>query len=225
MNANVGDILSREQSLYLQNKFQGHSDDHLTAYPVQVQGMQAYRNTPDNKFLALGGNQELHHKIIVQTLEPCYRNLSEDDAVELTRYIQEDLGFAVGNNARNHMSMDTPDHKDIHKYAVSLGAQITPATHRTKNYKDPFLGELMSATGNSSDLNQAKMAATLFLQKVQPPMEEYIDDLKTARDFGDEVEKGNVFEAIESLPAGNKRVNQMIEGSNAISNVLRRTRS
>ena len=56
-------------------------------------------------------------------------------------------------------------------------------------------------------------------------MVERIDDLKTARDFRDEVDKGNIFEAIMSLPSGNKDVNQMIEGTRQLGDVMRRLRT
>ena len=212
--------LTREQSIAKQNLFQGHSDDHLTAYPLQVQGPQMYRDTADNRFLKLGNGQELHHKVIIQSLEPFYRGLNESESIELTRYIQEDLGIAIGNNARNHMPMDVPDHKDIHKLAVSIGAQ----PNNIGKFMDPEIEQLMQVAA-SSGLEGSKQTARIFLGKVLPQMEERIDDLKTARDFSDEVNKGNVFEAIQSLPSNNKEVNQMIEGSKVLDLVLRRLRT
>lgn len=212
--------LSREQNIAKQNLFQGHSDDHLTAYPVQVQGPRMYRETADNSFLKLNKGQELHHKVIIQSLEPCYRGLNDAEAIELTRYIQEELGVAIGNNARNHMPMDVPDHKDIHRLAVSIGAQ----PNNIGKFMNPEIEQLMQVAA-SSGLEGSKQCAKLFLDRVLPDMEERIDDLKTARDFSDEVNKGNVFEAIMSLPAGNKDVNQLIQGSEALDLVLRRLRT
>ena len=212
--------LSREQNIAKQNLFQGHSDDHLTAYPVQVQGPRMYRDTADNRFLKLNKGQELHHKVIIQSLEPCYRGLNDAEAVELTRYIQEDLGVAIGNNARNHMPMDVSDHKDIHRLAVSIGAQ----PNNIGKFMNPEIEQIMQVAAVSG-LEGSKQCAKAFLSRVLPNMEERIDDLKTARDFGDEVNKGNVFEAIMSLPAGNKDVNQLIQGSEALDLVLRRLRT
>ena len=212
--------LSREQNIAKQNLFQGHSDDHLLAYPYQVQGPQMYRDTADNRFLKLNKGQELHHKVIIQGLEPCYRGLNDAEAIELTRYIQEDLGVAIGNNARNHMPMDVPDHKDIHRLAVSIGGQ----PNNIGKYMDPEIEQIMQVAA-TADLEGSKQCAKAFLGKVLPQMEERIDDLKTARDFGDEVNKGNVFEAIMSLPAGNKDVNQLIQGSETLDLVLRRLRT
>jgi len=187
---------------------------------MQVQGRQMYRDTADNRFLKLGKGQELHHKVIIQGLEPCYRGLNDAEAVELTRYIQEDLGVAIGNNARNHMPMEVSDHKDIHRLAVAIGAQ----PNNKGNYMVEEIEEIMQVAG-PADLEGSKQCAKAFLGKVLPDMEERIDDLKTARDFKDEVEKGNVFEAIASLPAGNKEVNQLIEGSQVMDLVMRRLRS
>ena len=212
--------LSRAETIAKQNLFQGHSDDHLIAYPVQVQGNQMYRETPDNKFLKLGKGQELHHKVIIQGLEPCYRGLNDAEAIELTRYIQEDLGVAVANNARNHMPMDVQDHKDIHRLAVAIGAQ----PNNQGKYMVEGVDEIMQVAAVSG-LEGSKLAAKAYLEKVMPAMEERIDDLKTARDFIDEVEKGNVFEAIESLPANNKDVNQLIQGSEVLDLVMQRLRS
>ena len=211
-------MLSREETINLQNKFQGHSDDHLTAYPVQVQGQQMYRDTADNRFLKLRDGEELHHKVIIQTLEPFYRGLDDSESVELTRYIQQDLGIAVGNNARNHMPMNIDDHKDIHRLAVEIGAQVAPATFNTGNFKDPALGRLLEYAGTAG-LEESKDLARIFLGKVMPQMEERIDDLKAARDFQEEVDKGYVFDAIQSLPANNKDVNELVKRSSALERV------
>ena len=212
--------LSRDETIAKQNLFQGHSDDHLTAYPVQVQGNQMYRETPDNTFLKLGKGQELHHKVIIQGLEPCYRGLNDSEAIELTRYIQEDLEVAVANNARNHMPLDVADHKDIHRLAVAIGAQ----PNNQGKYMVEGVNEIMQVAAVSG-LEGSKLAAKAYLNKVMPAMEERIDDLKTSRDFIDEVEKGNVFEAIQSLPTNNKDVNQLIQGAEVMDLVMRRLRS
>ena len=213
--------LSREDNIAKQNLFQGHSDDHLTAYPAQVQGRQMYRETADNRFLKLGKGQELHHKVIIQSLEPCYRGLNAEQSVELTRFIQEELGVAIGNNARNHMPMDVPDHKDIHRLAVAIGGQ----PNNQGKYMVPEVDKVMQLAANSTDLDVKKACAKQFIDTVQPQMVERIDDLKTARDFRDEVDKGNIFEAIMSLPSGNKDVNQMIEGTRQLGDVMRRLRT
>ena len=55
-----------------------------------------------------------------------------------------------------------------------------------------------------------------------PQMEERIDDLKTARDFIDEVEKGNIFEAIQSLPDNNADVAKLVQRSTALNRVKQR---
>ena len=179
-----------------------------------------YRDTADNRFLKLNKGQELHHKVIIQSLEPCYRGLNDAEAVELTRYIQEELGIAIGNNARNHMPMDLADHKDIHRLAVAIGAQ----PNNKGRYMLDEIEQIMQVAG-TADLEGSKKCAKAFLERVMPQMEERIDDLKTARDFSDEVNKGNVFEAIMSLPSNNATVNQMIEGSEALDLALRRLRT
>ena len=215
-------MLSRDENITLQNKFQGHSDDHLTAYAQQVQGPRMYRNTPENEFLKLNKGEELHHKVIIQTLEPFYRGLNDTEAVEMTRYIQEDLGIAIANNARNTIPMYIDDHKDIHRLAVAIGAQINnPDTYKTGNFKDPEIGKLLTVAGEAG-LNESKELVGVFLNKVMPQMEERIDDLKTARDFVDEVEKGNIFEAIQSLPDNNADVAKLVQRSTALNRVKQR---
>ena len=215
-------MLSRDETITLQNKFQGHSDDHITAYEQQVQGPRMYQDTPENKFLKLNKGDELHHKVIIQSLEPFYRGLNDSEAIELTRYIQEDLGIAIGNNARNHIPMYIDDHKDIHRLAVEIGAQINnPNTYKTGNFKDEEIGKLLIVAAKAG-LNESKELAGIFLNKVMPIMEERIDDLKTARDFSDEVEKGNIFEAILSLPDNNSDVAKLVQRSKALKKVKQR---
>ena len=150
---------------------------------------------------------------------------TEAEAVEMSRFIQEDLGFAVGNNARNHIPLDVADHRNIHKYAVDIGAQIAPKTHETGNYNDTAIGQMMAAAG-SSNLDHKKIAVSNFLRSVQPRMEAYIDDLVTAREFGNQIiDRGEVFEAIMNLPEGNPRVAQMVMGLDNIGAITRRVKS
>ena len=111
-----------------------------------------YRDTADNRFLKLGKGQELHHKVIIQSLEPCYRGLNDEQSVELTRFIQEELGVAIGNNARNHMPMDVSDHKDIHRLAVSIGGQ----PNNQGKYMVPEVDKVMQLAANSTDLEEKK---------------------------------------------------------------------
>ena len=221
-------MLARGQTIAKINSLQGHSNDHLRAYPAQIQGEGMYKRAPEDAILELQKGQELHHKVIIQNLEPCYRNLNDKDANELTRFIQEDLGYAVGNNARNLIPMDKEDHtggqNSIHSYAVKIGAQISPDTFRTRNYKDTAIGELMESAGNGN-LDHKKLCAETFIREMQPRLDAYTNDVLSARDFSNEVNKGNVFEAIMSMPEGNQRVADLIGGLEALDLVFKRLRS
>tara|TARA_R100001463_G_scaffold72488_1_gene126343 strand:+ start:99 stop:764 length:666 start_codon:yes stop_codon:yes gene_type:complete len=221
-------MLARGQTIAKINELQGHSNDHLIAYPNQIQGQGRYVRAPEDALLELQKGQELHHKVIIQNLEPCYRNLNQEDANELTRFIQEDLGYAVGNNARNLIPMNKEDHtggqNSIHSYAVKIGAQIPPGTFRTGNYKDTAIGEMMESAGDAN-LEHKKLCAATFIREMQPRLDAYTNDVLSARDFSDEVNKGNVFEAIMSLPDKNQRVADLVGGLEALDLVFKRLRS
>lgn len=117
------------------------------------------------------GNEEAHHKGILETLDLLYRGLSKEEAAELTGHLNQYHG--MGNDILNLINIPKEIHTGpdgIHPWAIEKGYQYH------SNYKPKGLvKELMEAS--EMPLPYRKHVGERYLTQAVPAMENKINEL------------------------------------------------
>ena len=117
------------------------------------------------------GNEEAHHKGILETLDLLYRGLSKEEAAELTGHLNQYHG--MGNDILNLINIPKEIHTGpdgIHPWAIEKGYQYH------SNYKPRGLvKELMEAS--EMPLPYRKHVGERYLTQAVPAMENKINEL------------------------------------------------
>ena len=117
------------------------------------------------------GDEEAHHKGILETLDLLYRGLNRDDAAELTGHLNQYHG--MGNDILNLINLPKDIHTGadgIHPWAIDKGYQYH------SNYKPKGLvEEIMEAS--EMPLEYRKHVGVRYLTKAVPAMEKKINEL------------------------------------------------
>lgn len=130
-----------------------------------------------NELMRRRGDEEAHHKAILNTLAPLYDGLDEQQAAELTAYLSQ-FG-PIGNNLGNLINMPKDTHQGgIHSYARSMGYEHHP------NLKNPigFVEDIQEAAGlpAATSLPYRMHVGEQYMKKAVPDMNNYINDVLTA---------------------------------------------
>lgn len=120
------------------------------------------------------GDEEAHHKAILETLDLLYRGLNRDEAAELTGHLNQYHG--MGNDIQNLINLPKDIHtgsKGIHPWAIEKGYQYH------SNYKPKGLvQEIIEAS--EMPLAYRKHVGERYLTNAVPAMERKINELLQA---------------------------------------------
>lgn len=126
-----------------------------------------------NELMRRRGDEEAHHKSILNTLAPLYDGLSPDEAAELTAYLSQHR--SIGNHIGNLINLPKELHQaGIHAYARDQGYEHHP------NLTSPqgFVRDIQDAS--ELPLEYRKHVGEQYLTKAVPAMNDYINDALTA---------------------------------------------
>ena len=117
------------------------------------------------------GDEEAHHKGILETLDLLYRGLNKDETAELTGYLNQYHG--MGNDILNLINLPKDIHtgsKGIHPWAIEKGYQYH------SNYKPKgYVQEIIEAS--EMPLAYRKHVGERYLTNAVPAMERKINEL------------------------------------------------
>ena len=119
------------------------------------------------------GDEQAHHKGILETLDVLYRGLDDREAAELTAHLSQ-YG-SIGNSLGNLINMPMSTHQGgIHKFARDQGYEYHP------NTKNPtgIVQDIIEAS--EMPLAYRKHIGEQYMTKAVPEMNDYINDLLTA---------------------------------------------
>ena len=119
------------------------------------------------------GDEQAHHKGILETLDVLYRGLNEADAAELTAHLNQYHG--MGNHILNLINLPQDIHQGgIHPYAKQQGYEYH------SRVKDPQGFALDIAEASEMPLAYRKHVGEQYIKQAVADMENYINDLLTA---------------------------------------------
>ena len=137
-----------------------------------------------SELLRRRGDEEAHHKAILNTLAPLYDGLNESQAAELTAYLSQ-YG-AIGNNIRNLVNIPKDMHQGgIHAFAREKGYEHHPNLTRPIG----FVRDIQDAAEMppTTSLPYRKHVGEQYMTKAVPEMNAYINDMLTAHPAMQEV--------------------------------------
>ena len=147
------------------------------------------------------GNEQAHHKGILETLDLLYRGLDDKEVAELTAYANQ-YG-SIGNSIGNLINMPMNTHQGgIHKYARDKGYEYHP------NTKNPtgFVQDIIEAS--EMPLEYRKHVLKKYLTEAVPDMNNHINDLLTADpSMQEKLDLSSVREAVEQERMAGKAMN------------------
>ena len=123
------------------------------------------------------GDEEAHHKALLNTLAPLYDGLTPQQSAELTAYLSQ--FHPVGNNLGNLINLPKELHQaGIHKFAREQGYEhhpnLTSPVGFVRDIQDA--AELPAATS----LPYRQHVGEQYLKQAVPAMNDYINDALTA---------------------------------------------
>jgi len=117
---------------------------------------------------------EVHHRIFLKTLEPLYRGLTPEEAVQLTQEIEQRSGRKIGNHIGNLMTIPFEVHKGagvgVHSYARSQDLEY----HNDNSAKGIIRDIVDASTVNSIDYRAH--IGTQYIKKALPQLDNYLND-------------------------------------------------
>lgn len=119
------------------------------------------------------GDEEAHHKAILNTLGVLYKGLNEADSAKLSSHLNQ-YG-AIGNSILNLINMPKDAHKQIHQITKGLGHEYHPAQ---KNNLRGFQQDLVDAS--ELPLEYRMHVGERYMKEAVQEMRNDIDDLLTA---------------------------------------------
>ena len=117
------------------------------------------------------GDEEAHHKGILETLDLLYRGLAKEEAAELTGHLNRYHG--MGNDILNLVNVPKDIHtgpNGIHPWAIEKGYQYH-SNHKPRG----FVQDLIEAS--EMPLEYRKHVGERYLTKAVPAMEQKINEL------------------------------------------------
>ena len=177
---------SRKYAAALQSP--GTANSAKEAYQAQLNQATPHRrelksriaNSDDvvvSELMRRRGDEEAHHKAILNTLAPLYDGLDERQAAELTAYLSQ-FG-SIGNNLGNLINLPKDNHQGgIHAYARSMGYESHPNLTNPKGFVRDIqdASELPAATSLPYRMHVGKQ----YMTQAVPAMNDYINDALTA---------------------------------------------
>ena len=162
----------------------GLADSAAGAYASQLNGITRNRKStktrladPDAllvyELMKKRGDEEAHHKSILNTLGVLYKGLNENDSKKLTDHLNQ-YG-AIGNNILNLINMPKDSHISIHQITKGLGHEYHP---RQKNNLRGFQQDLTEAS--EMPLEYRMHIGEQYMTRAVEEMRNDIDDLLTA---------------------------------------------
>jgi len=119
--------------------------------------------------------EEAHHRAILKTLDPLYKGLTDEEAAELTAYLNQ--FNATGNDILNLINLPSDIHAKgaggIHAYAQQQGYEYAPN-------REPKGLVLDIIEASEMPLAYRKHVGMNYMTKAVPAMNNYINDLLTA---------------------------------------------
>jgi len=168
------------RALAVNNQSPGRAEQASVTYQTQLNQLTGRSkdrralNSDDTvvyELLRRRGDEEAHHKGILETLDLLYRGLNKDEAAELTGHLSQYHG--MGNDILNLVNLPKDIHtgpNGIHPWAIEKGYQFH------SNYKPKGLvQELMEAS--EMPLDYRKHVGERYLTQAVPAMENKINEL------------------------------------------------
>ena len=145
------------------------------SYKTQLNALVNKKEEPElYRALAAEPGDHAHHKIILETLDRLFDDLSEDDQAILRDHIAKTHRVAIGNNIRNLINMPGEIHQGgIHKFARERGYEID-----AKNNPIGLARDILEAS-TVPNVNYRKHIADKYITEAVPEMNNYINDLLT----------------------------------------------
>ncbi len=187
------------------NQSPGRAEQASATYQTQLNqltgGSKARRalNSDDTviyELLRRRGNEEAHHKGILETLDLLYRGLSTKEADELTGHLNQYHG--MGNDILNLVNVPKDIHTGpdgIHPWAIEKGYQYH-SNHKPRG----FVQDLIEAS--EMPLEYRKHVGERYLTEAVPAMEQKINDL--LQDHPSMNEKLDMKSVNDAIAAENK---------------------
>jgi hypothetical protein len=160
----------------------GLAESAMGAYQsqlAQLTNRDARKKTQNNsddlivyELLKRRGDEQAHHKGILETLDVLYKGLDEKESAELSAYLNQHGG--IGNQLLNLINLPKDSHQEgIHKFARNKGYEYHSGT------KDPKGMVLDMIEAGEMPLEYRKHVGEQYLKKAVPEMNDYINDLLT----------------------------------------------
>ena len=162
----------------------GLADSAAGAYTAQLNGIARNRKStktrmadPDAvlvyELMKRRGDEEAHHKAILNTLGVLYKGLNEADSNKLTAHLKAQ--GSIGNNILNLINMPKDAHISIHQITKGLGHEYHPTQ---KNNLRGFQQDLIDAS--EMPLEYRMHIGEQYMKTAVSEMRNDIDDLLTA---------------------------------------------
>jgi len=161
----------------------GLADSAAGAYTAQLNGITRNRKStktrmadPDAvlvyELMKRRGDEEAHHKAILNTLGVLYKGLNESDSNKLTAHLKAQ--GSIGNNILNLINMPKDAHISIHQITKGLGHEYHPTQ---KNNLRGFQQDLVDAS--EMPLEYRMHIGEQYMKTAVSEMRNDIDDLLT----------------------------------------------
>lgn len=119
--------------------------------------------------------EQAHHRAILKTLDPLYRGLTNEEAIELTSYLNQ--FNATGNDILNLINLPRDIHAQgaggIHRFAQENGYEYAP-----NRKPEGLVLDIIEAS--EMPLAYRKHIGMKYMTEAVPAMNDYINDLLTA---------------------------------------------
>ncbi len=120
---------------------------------------------------------EVHHRIFLKTLEPLYRGLTPEEAVQLTQQIEQLSGRKIGSHISNLMVTPLEVHKGagvgLHPYAKSQDLE-----YHNDNSAKGIIRDIVDASTVNSIEYRAHVGAK-YINQTSPQLDNYLNDALT----------------------------------------------
>ena len=196
------------------NQSPGRAEQASATYQTQLNqltgGSKARRalNSDDTviyELLRRRGDEEAHHKGILETLDLLYRGLSKKEAADLTGHLNRYHG--MGNDILNLVNVPKDIHtgpNGIHPWAIEQGYQYH-SNHKPRG----FVQDLIEAS--EMPLEYRKHVGERYLTEAVPAMEQKINDLLQAHpSMNEELDMKSVKDAIAAENKGKRMAGDVL---------------
>ena len=196
------------------NQSPGRAEQASATYQTQLNqltgGSKARRalNSDDTviyELLRRRGDEEAHHKGILETLDLLYRGLGKEESAELTGHLNQYHG--MGNDILNLVNLPKDIHTGpdgIHPWAIEKGYQYH-SNHKPKG----FVQDLIEAS--EMPLEYRKHVGERYLNEAVPAMEQKINDLlQTHPSMNKELDMKSVKDALNAENPGKRMAGDVL---------------